>query len=77
MNVNEALESLAYLARSEDKIEKFSFRLLVAGQVKSVEPLGFGVHSIANAITALVTASNVAKDNGITITEVFFRRFEG
>jgi len=77
MTVNEALESLGYLVRSEDKIEKFSLRILVAGTFKTLEPLGFGVHSAANAVTALVTTSNVAKDNDITIVEVFFKRFEG
>jgi hypothetical protein len=77
MTIDEALESLGYLVRSEDKVENLSFRMLVAGQTKSVEPMGYGVHSAANALTALVTATNVAKDNGIVITEVFFRRFEG
>jgi hypothetical protein len=72
MNMDDALESLGYLIKSEDKVEKLSFRYRLGEKTGSVEPLGFGVHSASNALTALVAASNIVK-----VTEVFFRRFDG
>jgi hypothetical protein len=71
MTRDEAIESLSYLTRSEDMVENFSIRIMVNGEEKSVEPLGFGVHSAHNAITAIVTADNIAP-----VSQVFFRRFE-
>ena len=72
MNMDDALESLGYLVKSEDKIEKLSFRYRIGEKTGSVEPLGFGVHTASSALTALVAASNI-----VEVTDVFFRRFEG
>lgn len=72
MNMDDALESLGYLIKTEEKVEKLSFRYRMGEKTGSVEPLGFGVHAASNALTALVAASNI-----VEVTEVFFRRFDG
>lgn len=72
MKLDKAIDDLSHLARSLDFIEDFSIRIELEDVKTSVQPLGYGVHSAQNALTSLATANNIA-----TVTEVFFRRFEG
>lgn len=72
MKLETALESLSYLIKSQDKVENFSLRIRVGEETHAVVPLGGGVHTASSALTAIVTASNIADE----VTEVFFRRFD-